>query len=74
MILDKKGFKFKKENYQAWYNKIEKWKKKDCLNFKNSKTIIKPQYALQRLNELTKNFRHSLQLKLDNTKCGQLNI
>ena len=34
MILDKKGFKFKKENYQAWYNKIEKWKKKDCLNFK----------------------------------------
>ena len=56
MILDKKGFKFKKENYQAWYNKIEKWKKKDCLNFKNSKTIIKPQYALQRLNELTKKF------------------
>ena len=26
------------------------------MNFKNSKTIIKPQYALQRLNELTKKF------------------
>ena len=56
LIIDKKGFKFKKENYQAWYKKIEKWKKKDCLNFKNSKKIIKPQYALQRLNELTKKF------------------
>ena len=56
MILERKGFKFKKKITKLGIIKLKKWKKKDCLNFKNSKKIIKPQYALQRLNELTKKF------------------
>lgn len=37
-----------------WWAKIEKWRKRDCLRYQMSKTIIKPQYALERLYALTK--------------------
>ena len=33
----------------AWWQQIDKWRARDCLKFKNSATVIKPQYALQRL-------------------------
>jgi acetolactate synthase-1/2/3 large subunit len=33
---------------------ISKWRAKDSLAFRNSNEIIKPQYAIQRLYELTK--------------------
>ena len=36
-----------------WWEKIEGWKTKNCLAYKNSDTVIKPQYALQRLQALT---------------------
>jgi acetolactate synthase I/II/III large subunit len=39
----------------AWWKQIEGWRAKNCLSFKNSDTIIKPQYAIQRLFEATKN-------------------
>ena len=32
-----------------WWKQINKWRKKDSLAYSNSKTIIKPQYALERL-------------------------
>jgi acetolactate synthase-1/2/3 large subunit len=38
----------------SWWNQIEKWRKRDCLAYKQSKDIIKPQYALERLQALTK--------------------
>ncbi|MBL8838826.1 MAG: acetolactate synthase 3 large subunit [Alphaproteobacteria bacterium] len=38
----------------AWWKQIEEWKKRDCLRYEQSSTIIKPQYALQRLQALTK--------------------
>jgi acetolactate synthase-1/2/3 large subunit len=38
----------------SWWKQIDKWRARKSLNFKNSDTIIKPQYALQRLYELTK--------------------
>lgn len=38
----------------AWWKQIDKWRSIDCLKFENSDTIIKPQYAIQRLYELTK--------------------
>ncbi len=38
----------------AWWSKIEKWRKRDCLRYATSKKLIKPQYALERLYELTK--------------------
>ena len=39
---------------QKWWDQIEEWKKIRCLDFKNSETTIKPQYALERLEALTK--------------------
>jgi acetolactate synthase-1/2/3 large subunit len=38
----------------AWWKQIDRWRGRKSLNYKNSDTIIKPQYALQRLYELTK--------------------
>ena len=38
----------------AWWTQIDKWRAKKSLAFHNSKDIIKPQYAIQRLFELTK--------------------
>ncbi|MGB8601561.1 MAG: thiamine pyrophosphate-dependent enzyme, partial [Rhizomicrobium sp.] len=37
-----------------WWRSIDRWREKHCLNFKNSKTTIKPQHAIDRLYELTK--------------------
>jgi len=33
----------------SWWKQIEEWRGRNCLRFKNSESIIKPQYALQRL-------------------------
>jgi len=43
-----------KQNIAAWWGQIENWRKKNSLGFKNSKEVIKPQFAVQRLYELTK--------------------
>jgi acetolactate synthase-1/2/3 large subunit len=47
--------KSNKENISKWWSQIEKWREKKSLNFVNSSKIIKPQHAVQRLYELTKN-------------------
>ncbi|QEX15905.1 acetolactate synthase [Hypericibacter terrae] len=39
---------------EAWWKQIEEWRGRNCLRFKNSTSIIKPQYALQRLYEAIK--------------------
>ena len=36
-----------------WWARIEEWKTRDCLAYRNSDTTIKPQYAMQRLEVLT---------------------
>ncbi len=38
----------------SWWNQIKKWRKRDCLGYNASKNLIKPQYALERLEALTK--------------------
>jgi acetolactate synthase-1/2/3 large subunit len=38
----------------AWWKQIEQWRGKKSLAFKNSDTVIKPQYAVDRLFALTK--------------------
>jgi acetolactate synthase-1/2/3 large subunit len=38
----------------AWWAQINKWREKNSLAYRNSNEIIKPQYAIQRLYELTK--------------------
>ncbi len=44
-----------KPNLSKWWSTINKWREKKSLSFKNSKETIKPQFAVQRLYELTKN-------------------
>ena len=56
-VVKKKYPNFEKSNKQkiaAWWKQIEKWREKNSLGFINSNKIIKPQYAVQRLYELTK--------------------
>ncbi len=38
----------------AWWADIETWRARKCLSFKKDDKLIKPQYAIQRLYELTK--------------------
>jgi acetolactate synthase I/II/III large subunit len=49
-----KSFVLDKQALAAWKDQIAKWKSIDCLKYKPSKDFIMPQYALQRLVELTK--------------------
>jgi acetolactate synthase-1/2/3 large subunit len=37
-----------------WWTQIDKWRARKSLSFKSSRDVIKPQYAVQRLYELTK--------------------
>ena len=39
---------------KAWWRQIEVWRKRDCLRYRKSKETIKPQYALERLQKLSK--------------------
>jgi acetolactate synthase-1/2/3 large subunit len=39
---------------KAWWAQIEEWRGRECLRYAGSDTIIKPQYALERLYALTK--------------------
>jgi len=43
-----------KQKIAAWWSQIETWRKKNSLGYINSKEVIKPQFAVQRLYELTK--------------------
>ena len=52
--ISKKNITFKSSKYTKWWNQIDKWRARNCLKYKQSKKLIKPQYALQRLNSLTK--------------------
>ena len=39
---------------KAWWGQIEEWRAKKSLNYKNRNDVIMPQYAIERLYELTK--------------------
>ena len=44
-----------KENISDWWKQIDQWREKKSLSYKKDKTLIMPQYAVERLYELTKN-------------------
>ena len=48
------GRKTNKESVQKWWHQINDWRKVDCLSFEQQGKVIKPQYALSRLEALTK--------------------
>ncbi|WP_323783163.1 acetolactate synthase 3 large subunit [Thalassovita sp.] len=53
-VWKSRGRKTNKEALSGWWKQIDSWKEIDCLKFKQEGKIIKPQYALHRLEELTK--------------------
>jgi len=53
-IWKSRGRKTNSAAVSQWWSKIEEWRNVDCLKFTQSKKTIKPQYALTRLEALTK--------------------
>ncbi len=56
--ISKRKLNFSKSNKQKiskWWEKIQKWRSIKSLDYINSEESIKPQYAIERLYELTKN-------------------
>ena len=49
------GLAADKKALAAWWQQIDKWRSRKSLAYRNSNEVIKPQYAIQRLYELTKN-------------------
>ncbi len=53
-IWKSRGRKVNKDALAKWWAQINEWKEVRCLTYKPSETVIKPQYALQRLEALTR--------------------
>lgn len=43
-----------KPSFAKWWQQIDTWRGKECLKFKNSDTVIKPQFVVQKLWEVTR--------------------
>ncbi|MDR9393909.1 acetolactate synthase 3 large subunit [Roseovarius sp. SYSU LYC5161] len=53
-VWKSRGRKTNSEGIAKWWTQIEDWKKVNCLAFTQEGPTIRPQYALKRLEELTK--------------------
>ncbi|MEP1767570.1 MAG: acetolactate synthase 3 large subunit [Sulfitobacter sp.] len=53
-VWKSRGRKTNSAAVAKWWKQIEEWRAVDCLKFTQKGKIIKPQYALQRLDALTK--------------------
>jgi acetolactate synthase-1/2/3 large subunit len=42
------------QSLSAWWGQINEWRKRECLRYKNSTEVIKPQFVVDRLCEMTK--------------------
>ncbi len=49
-----RGSKTHKDGMAKWWKQIDTWRERDCLRYDRDATIIKPQYALERLRDLTR--------------------
>jgi acetolactate synthase-1/2/3 large subunit len=43
-----------KSSLKSWWKQIDTWRERDCLQYDQNKKVIKPQYAIERLYDLTK--------------------
>ncbi|MBE25554.1 MAG: acetolactate synthase 3 large subunit [Rhodospirillaceae bacterium] len=50
----KKGCEAREDSIRRWWEQINAWRAIDCLRYDNSSTVIKPQYAIERLHAHTK--------------------
>jgi acetolactate synthase-1/2/3 large subunit len=53
-IWKSKNYKLDGAALESWWRQIEGWRKRDCLRYAQGSQIIKPQHAIQRLYELTR--------------------
>ncbi|MEM5519261.1 acetolactate synthase 3 large subunit [Sulfitobacter sp. AS59] len=55
-VWKSRGRKTNSEAVAKWWKQIDEWRSIDCLKFEQSGKVIKPQYALARLEALTKKY------------------
>ncbi|MGB0798126.1 MAG: acetolactate synthase 3 large subunit [Planktomarina sp.] len=53
-VWKSRGRKTNAAGLQEWWAQIDDWRSVKCLTYQNSSKVIKPQYALERLEALTK--------------------
>ena len=51
--LEVEGIKLDKNSLKLWWKDISNWRKKNCLHYKNSTKVIKPQFVVEKLYEVT---------------------
>ena len=51
--LDAEGINLDKNSLKSWWKEISNWRKKNCLHYKNSTKVIKPQFVVEKLYEVT---------------------
>ncbi len=52
--LSLKENRFDAGKYAAWWKQVGVWREKECLKYQGSKELIKPQYVVEKLCEITK--------------------
>lgn len=70
-VWKSRGRKTDTEGLRAWWAQIEQWKARNCLAYRNSDKVIKPQHALQRLQALTAGRSPISPPRSASTRCGR---
>ncbi|KAA3651046.1 MAG: acetolactate synthase 3 catalytic subunit [Proteobacteria bacterium] len=52
-LLDENTQKQDTDALATWWKQIDEWRSRDCMKYKNSDEIIKPQYVIEKLWEVT---------------------
>jgi len=52
-VLNEKSIKPDKEALDKWWEQIKLWQKEDCLQYDRKSALIKPQFVLEKLYEIT---------------------
>jgi acetolactate synthase-1/2/3 large subunit len=53
-VWKSRSFELDKKALAAWWKQIDSWKARDCLRYKKRQDVIMPQYAIERLYDLTR--------------------
>jgi len=53
-VWKSKSIALDKKSLDTWWKQIDGWRAKDCLKYRKNADVIMPQYAVERLYELTK--------------------
>jgi acetolactate synthase I/II/III large subunit len=52
-LLEAPDAKHDTSNLQPWWSQIEQWRSKNCLNYDRNSSVIKPQFVVEKLWEVT---------------------